>query len=75
MTWNYRVVAIEHDDEIEYGIYEVYYDGDTIIARTQDPVPVVGSGPEELAQVFQYMLLALNAPILTDKDFAHVEEA
>ena len=73
MTWNYRIVAIDYDEEVEYGIYEVYYDDDgKPVSRTLNPVPCVGSAEEELHNSFEYMKEAFGKPILTDKDFGEV---
>jgi hypothetical protein len=69
MSWNYRVFAIDYGDGIEYGIYEVYYEGDTVVARTENPVPIVGDSMHELAFALEYMKNALDKDILTDKDF------
>ena len=69
MTWNYRVFAIDYGDEVEYGIYEVYYEGDTPVARTENPVPVVGNTIEELAFALEYMKQALEKDVLTDEVF------
>jgi hypothetical protein len=69
MTWNYRVIAIDYGDEVEYGIYEVYYEGDTPVARTENPVPVVGNTIDELHNSLEYMQAALIAPVLTDEIF------
>lgn len=69
MTWNYRVFAIDYGEETEYGIYEVYYEGDTAVARTENPVPVVGSSLDELAFSLEYMKQALEKDVLTDEVF------
>lgn len=69
MSWNYRVFAIDYGDEVEYGIYEVYYEGDNVVARTENPVPVVGNTIEELAFSLEYMKQALDKDVLTDEVF------
>lgn len=69
MSWNYRVIAINYGDEVEYGIYEVYYEGDTPVARTENPVPIVGNTTEELAFSLEYMKQALEKDVLTDEVF------
>lgn len=70
MSWNYRIVAVDYGDEVEYGIYEVYYDekGDPI-SRTENPVPCVGNAMNELRSSFDYMAVALGMPVMTDADF------
>ena len=70
MTWNYRVFAIDYGEEVEYGIYEVYYDNkDNPIARTENPIGCVGSDMRDLAYSFKYMSLAFTKPVLTDEVF------
>lgn len=69
MSWNYRVFAIDYGDEVEYGIYEVYYEGDTPVARTESPVPIVGNTIEELHNSLEYMKQALEKDVLTDEVF------
>jgi hypothetical protein len=70
MTWNYRVVRLDYEDDSEYGIYEVYYDDDgKPISRTENPVGCVGVDMQELYDSFQYMSIAFSKPTLTEKDF------
>jgi hypothetical protein len=70
MTWNYRVVAVPYEDEVEYGIYEVYYDKDGVpFARTEDAVPCVGEDLKECRDSFEKMRMAFDMPTLTDADF------
>lgn len=69
MSWNYRVIAVDYGDDVEYGIHEVFYTGDTPVAYTEEPVPVIGNTPEELAFTLEYMKQALDRPILTYEDF------
>ena len=69
MSWNYRVIAINYGDEVEYGIYEVYCEGDTPVARTENPVPIVSNSIEELAFSLEYMKQALEREVLTDEVF------
>lgn len=72
MTWNYRVFAIDYGDETEYGMYEVYYEGDTPVARTENPVPIVGDSMYELAFALEYMKQALDKEVLTDEVFGEI---
>ena len=69
MSWNYRIIAINYGEEVEYGIYEVYYEGDTPVARTENPVPIAGNTTEELAFSLEYMKQALDKDVLTDEVF------
>lgn len=67
--WNYRIVAVEHFGEIEYGIYEVYYDDAGPVARTESPVAFAGSTFKELIASYDIALEAFSKDVLTDKDF------
>lgn len=70
MTWNYRVVRIDFEDESEYGIYEVYYDAfGQPIARTENPIAALGEDMNELRHTMYAMSVALDEPVLTDEDF------
>lgn len=60
MTWNYRVV---HTGD-EYGIHEVYYDP---TGWTVEPVPVVADSVEDLRDVLNRMLAALDKPVIEDE--------
>jgi hypothetical protein len=70
MTWNYRVIAktlktFSGKKEIEYGIYEVYYDDHgKATSWSADPIPIHGETFEELKQVYKMYGLALTKPIL-----------
>lgn len=80
MTWNYRVIKQEHPEETTtYAIYEVYYDEqDNIQFITKNPVDPHGETIEELRGNLEYMLQALNKPVLNmnelDKLFAENSE-
>jgi len=70
MTWNYRIVAVQHDWGIEYGIHEVYYDeNEKPIFYTSNPVPCVGDTLQEAYASFEKMRMAFGMPTLTEKDF------
>jgi|DEB0MinimDraft_10_1074344.scaffolds.fasta_scaffold00062_10 hypothetical protein len=69
MSWDYRVISVDYGDDVEYGIHEVFYTGDTPVAYTEEPVPVVGNTLEELAFTLEYMKQALEKDVLTDEVF------
>ena len=58
------------ESEVEYGIYEVYYDedGDGKHGWTINPVSVVGESTESLRQTLQWMLDALDKEALNFDD-------
>jgi hypothetical protein len=65
MTWNYR--AFKENGELT--IREVYCDDDKAHSYTVKPVRPSGETEEELRKDLSLMLLALDKPVLTDKDF------
>ena len=69
MTWNYRVImktykTLSGEEEIEFGIYEAYYDKDKVTSWSANPVAIYGETLEELKQVYKMYGLALSKPIL-----------
>jgi hypothetical protein len=73
MTWNHRVMRyttidpVTKDKDLFYGIHEVYnVDGE--LQYTAKAVPITGETPEELRELLNWMLKALDAPILDYKD-------
>jgi hypothetical protein len=72
MTWNYRVFQ---NDAGEVGIVEVYYDKDgKPIARTEGFMNPYGETLMELRTDIEWMLVALEKPVLTSKDFPNEGE-
>lgn len=70
MTWNYRIVALEHEEGTQYGIHEVYYDDSGLpIFYTENPVPCIGHDLVGLFESFNSMSVGLAKPVLTEKDF------
>lgn len=68
MSWNYRVMSIDRGET--YEIHEVYYDeGGTPRAYTANSVKPSGADLRELRSDLQWMLAALDKPILTPDDF------
>ncbi len=71
-AWNYRVVRKKHKSkEIDwdwYGIHEVYYkDGEPEMC-TEGMMSPHGDTLEELQEDLQWMLRALDAPVLNYED-------
>jgi len=49
MSWNYRIIRHETNDEVWYAVHEVYYDKDgTLNGWTEDPVRFGGNDREDL---------------------------
>lgn len=70
MTWNYRIIAVDSGGEIEYGIYEVYYDEEgNPESYTENAVPCVGNSIDEMRRTLDYMRMAFGMPVLTERDF------
>ena len=66
--WNYRVMRTVVDDEVMYGIHEVYYnEKDQPESWTQDPVSPLVDSEEELKDVLRLMSEALDKPVLDKK--------
>lgn len=66
-TWNHRIVAVERNGEIEYGMYEVYYDENgTPISRTEEPATFVGDTWEEVAD--SVARAYIGRPVLSDDE-------
>jgi hypothetical protein len=69
MSWNYRTLRRVHTttagDEVEYNVYEVYYDvHGNPTACSHDPVFPSGGTPEELQDDTKRYMAALQLPIL-----------
>ena len=70
MGWNHRVIAKTYEDEIFFGIHEVYYNEDGIPDMcTLTPVSVGGNNLQEIVESLNLMRLALVKPILHFTDF------
>jgi hypothetical protein len=81
MFWNYRIVKRVYEgklwqgkkteDDIEYGIYEAYYDDNESEPHsiTERPVIVIGETLEELHESYRKFGEAFNKSILNWEDF------
>ena len=75
--WNYRVVKTKRvcgprrEEEICYGIHEVFYNdkGDPV-SCTEHPVGIVSESAEHFEWIFKLMNKALEKPILDKEEFA-----
>ena len=73
MTWNHRVVMVEHPLETYYEIREVYYnEHGEITGFTQDGIAPMGETVDELRSELGRMLTCLDKPILREKDIQTV---
>lgn len=74
-TWNYRIIAHEYDDEIEYGIHEVYYDekGEPQEWSTE-PVPFVSDTVEGLQELWSKVRRGLQEPVFVADEFGVIRE-
>jgi len=71
MTWNHRVFKEKTDNLLEselYTIREVYYDKDGNIDGYTDPISVASYSIEGLQVMLQWMLDALDKPILSEDE-------
>lgn len=62
--WNYRIVQKTHNESTYFGIYEVYYDDDTIVSYSLEPIDPYGDTIEDLRGDIDLMLKAFNTPVL-----------
>lgn len=60
MTWDYRVLQFAD----EFSIIEAYYEGDKIVAWSDDNIRPGGADIEDLAFDLGAMLVALERPVL-----------
>jgi len=76
--WNYRVVKKKYliGDETNYiyGIHEAYYEGDTPVNITKDPISVDSEDLKDLPQILNQMKEALSKPVLLYEDFCQDNE-
>ena len=65
MSWNYRVVEEEFENEPYYYIKEVYYDKDgNPELLTEDPVQLDGESVKEIMDDLKLIMKAFQKPIL-----------
>lgn len=77
MIWNYRIVHVPNEwGEVEYGIYEVFYEDDkSPWLRTERPIDFVADTPEDLIRILQMALKdAQKYRVLEDSEFYPQEE-
>lgn len=68
MSWNYRVIAKEYKDDVEFYIHEVYYDADgNPNGYTKEPVPVSGACVKDIKWTLKHMKKAMKKPVLVDR--------
>lgn len=72
MSWNHRVIEFVDPDDGRpwFQIHEVYYDDQgRPEAYTENPVPVYGDTIDEMRTTLERMRLALDQPVLRERDF------
>ena len=62
--WNHRVMKRTYDDEVELGIYEVYYTDDEVTGFTKHPVKLIAEDVESLKWSLNQMLECLEKEVL-----------
>jgi hypothetical protein len=70
MNWNYRLIDLSHENGGEpwVELHEVFYEDDGSLMGYTDATP----GSEDVAtlrQTLEWMLLALDKPVLSVNDF------
>jgi len=72
--WNHRVIKHTTEQEVLYGIHEVFYNDDnSIYAYTEEPVRVYAESIEELREYMQWMMNCLDKEVLVDGEVEFVE--
>lgn len=77
MSWNYRVLRIDHAEGFSsYEIREIYYDDETgkIVGWSKDEMAPIGEDVDELKRDIKLMLEALKKPILSKDELHHGED-
>lgn len=70
MTWNYRVIYHDNEEEPWYGIHEVYYDNeDNPQACTKNPTSITGETYSELQDDISKRIDSLRKPTLSISTF------
>lgn len=75
MTWNYRIIKHVQDDEVYYGVHEVFYNANRQPSGySVQPVFIVDEVPGEshllaCRDVIAKILDGVNKPVLEEKDF------
>ena len=65
MSWNYRIMAHEHENEMYFEIHEVYYDKDgKPESCTKNPVTVGSEDDNGISWILDKMKESLEKPIL-----------
>jgi hypothetical protein len=62
--WNHRVMKRTYDDEVELGIYEVYYTDDEVTGFTKHPVKLVAEDIDSLKWSLNQMLECFEKEVL-----------
>lgn len=69
MSWNYRVVEKEYNNEKYFQIMEVYYDdNENIVAFGDAPIPY-GDNKEDIKECLNLMYSALDKDIVVYKNY------
>jgi hypothetical protein len=73
--WNHRVVKRMINNEVSYGIHEVFYNDDnSIYAYTDEPIQVQCESLEDLREYLQWMLNCIDKEVLVDSEVEFVDK-
>ena len=65
MTWDYRVMKRTFKKEIQFAIYEVYYnENDKVELFSEEPMYIYGETLKELKRDLKYYKDAFKKPVL-----------
>jgi hypothetical protein len=69
--WNHRVIVHSDPDGTQYvAIHEIHYTAGRPVAYTENPTPAMGEDVDGLRWQLKQMLMACEAPLLKESDFA-----
>lgn len=65
MSWNYRILVKAFEEELQFGIYEVYYDDQGKPNKySTEPIPVIAEDLDSLRWVVDMISACLSKPVL-----------
>ena len=74
LTWNYRIIVDDTNENSWYGIHEVYYIDDEPIDHTVSQSSVFGANISDLLIIMTEMKEAFNHPILKKSEFPPMDD-
>jgi len=75
MTWNYRIIKHDENENVWFAVHEVFYNYDnTIMGYTQDPISIVGDDAGDCITTANMIIRDLERlPVLTESQISVIE--